>query len=1017
MNTACAMLLCFAASVVPCGSHIDEPGPSLVADDWIIRNWAVDEGLPESSATAMVQTADQYLWFGTFGGLVRFDGVKFVVFDPDNTPQLPSPSIVNLHADRRGRLWISTFEGLVVRDGERWLDFTNDPALGDKPAFIRTFAERENGSVLLTTFGGEIVECAEETLVRLPDPPGDPDEGYWGGVDDDGRWWAAQNKFVGSWDGKHWEAKLPLGDFQQVGNENAICGAARDGGLWVIVNDELRKYSHGVEVSRRKLSDVPLGVWSLFEDSRGTLWMPSYSVGLYSLPANGRMRCFQMIGAIPCRSYRFVFEDRERNLWIGTNASGLLRLTARRFHDLGTRGAFSAPVTSVARAAGDSVWVATYGDGLFRLDENGLTMSSFSGHAGFGFSISSVLTDLRGRTWVGLYYGFGLFVFDDTGGRYVREGQMVGGTVIALFEDSLGRVWVSGGEKVAAEAGDTAKVYGADEGLPAGEVVCFAEDRDGVIWLSNLSGVFRLAGDRFVEVLDSNGSPIRDVACLRCDGEGTMWLGSNRNGLLRWREGALATIGPESGLASKRVLGILDDGAGFFWMSSDRGVMRVARGELNAVADKFAARLKCQVFDTTDGLPTIECSGLRQPVCTRDAAGNLWFATTKGVGKVDLDRLRLDSTPPEVHVEEIKYRKPANGTGDSGAAAQTAGSPFTSRLELPAGSRGIEIHYTAPVFAAPAKALFEIQLEPVDTTWRKVGNRRVAYYDDLQAGQYRFRVRACNGDGVWNEVGASLQFSVLPYFWETLLFRVLFVIFLCGTVLAWAYRFRGRLIRRQALQAAFTHQLIARQEAERNRVASELHDSLGHMLLLVKNRLVLLAKRERHAASAGEQLDEVSADVTRAIAEVRSISQALRPSTLTQVGLTHAITWMVEELRSATDIDFVTELDDIDGVLAPEMEINLYRIVQEGLSNVVKHAAASRAVVRVAKHPSAVCVQIQDNGCGFDARRTRRKTQQSFGLTGMIERTNLLNGHVEWETAPGAGTRITVTVPVPGQPT
>jgi signal transduction histidine kinase/ligand-binding sensor domain-containing protein len=1015
MEAVFARLLCIPALMIASSSLQAEVNPALDTDSWIIQSWTVDEGLPESSATAMAQTPDQYLWFGTFGGLVRFDGVTFTVFDPDNTPQLPSPGIVNLHVDRQGRLWISTLEGLVVRDGARWLDFSDDPALADEPSHVRTFVDREDGDLLLTTFFGKIVACSGETLVQLPDPPGRPGVAYWGGVDDDSHWWAAQNQFVGIWDGQQWVRRLPRAALDNVEKENVTCAAARDGGLWVLVDADLRKFSHGIEVSRRQLSAAPLGVWSLFEDSQGNLWMPSYSSGLYQLPPDGQLRCHTEIGGIACRSYRFVFEDHERNLWIGTNANGLIRLTARRFRDYGSLGALAAPVTSVAPAPGGGVWVATYGDGLFRLDERGLTAVPLPRYERFRYSIASVLSDRQGRTWVGMYYDLGLYAFDGAGGRFVPEGQLVGGTVIALFEDSVGRIWISGGRKIAAVAGDVVNTYGPDEGLRAGEVVCFAEDRDGAIWLSNLGGVFRLAGDRFAEVCDAEGNAIPNVACLKSDDDGAMWMGSTRNGLLRWRDGALVTIGPESGLAVRRVLGILDDEAGCFWMSSNRGVLRVARSELNAVADERGTELSCLLFDSTDGLPTIECSGLRQPVSARDPKGRLWFATAKGVGMVDPAHFRLGETPPRVHIEKLVYRVAQSDSDHRGDRERSVAAPFPGFSRLPAGSRGVEIHYTAPTYAAPGKAHFQVRLEPVDPTWRDVGNRRVAYYDDLRAGEYRFRVRACSGDGVWSSADADLRFSVLPLFWETNWFRVLVVVGICGAASAWIFHFRGRLERQRATQAAFTRQLIERQEAERNRVVSELHDGLGHALLLIKNRLALLAGRDEHGTNAHGQFDAVSTDVTRAIAEVRSICQALRPGVLSQVGLTHAITWLIEELRSTTTIEFATELDNIDGLLAPEAEISLYRIVQEGLNNVVKHAGASQVTFTVTRRPAVISVLIQDDGCGFDARHKRSEPERSFGLTGMVERASLLNGRVEWESAPGAGTRVTVTVPVRGQ--
>lgn len=1011
MKDAAACVLGIAALALACAAARADSAAGPDSAEWLLRSWQIDDGLPDSSATAMVQTPDGYLWFGTFRGLVRFDGVRFAVFDPQNTPELPSPEVVNLHLDRQQRLWVSTYGGVVVRDGTRWLDFTDAPVLGQD--LVRTFAERNDGALLLTTFQGRVIEWNGETLRPLPQPPGEAGEGYWGGVDDDGHWWVAQNEFVGEWNGQAWVRMIPAAELAGVEREEIACCPARDGGLWLLCGNTLRRFVRDTEVVRRTLPEVPHGIWSVCEDDDGNLWMASYSHGVYQLPAHAPLRHWTEFAGTRQRTFRFVFHDQEHNLWLGTSGRGLIRLTTRRFHDFGTRDMLDVCVTSLTANPNGGLLVATYGDGLFQLDKEGLRRVNVPDLPGAGHFIQSVLADHAGRTWLGLFRG-GLFAFDHTHGQWVVGGEHKPMNFIALFEDTRERIWASDGGQAIMFDGQTTRVFGPDEGLPPGAVVCFAEDDAHVIWLTNYTGVFRIVDDRVVELRDATGHSFRDILCLKSDTDGTMWLGSASAGLLRWRDGVVRPVGPQQGLPVESVVGILDDGQGYFWLASGSGVVRAARRDLNAVADAQTPQLPCQLFNAGDGLPTMECTGMRQPVCLRDAGGRLWFATTKGVGMADPANFPLNAVPPNVHIENLRYHAPSQELGDHGQPNRTLAAPFAKVIRLPAGSRGIEIHYTAPSFAAPEKVRFQVQMEDVDPTWRDVGNRRVAFYDAPRPGPYRFRVRAANGDGVWNYEGASLDFVVLPYFWETGWFRVLAVLAVCGVVLGWAYRLHARDKHQQALQAAFTHQLIARQEAERSRVASELHDSLGHDLLLIKSRLALLAKGAACETDAGNQLEEVSADVTRAIGDVRTISRALRPSALTQVGLTHAITWMIEELRNATTIQFDTEFDTIDGVLTPEREINLYRILQEALNNVIKHAQATHVAVAITRKPATISIQVQDNGCGFDLRRLRAEKRPTFGLTGLAERAHLLGGRVDVTSAPGMGTRVIVTVPAQG---
>jgi hypothetical protein len=242
---------------------------------FLIDTWETEDGLPENSATAMVQTSDGYLWFGTFNGLVRFDGVKFTVFNPANTPELPSAGIVNLHLDQGGRLWISTLGGLVAFEGKQWRAFgTNEGWAGN---FVRTFAERASGDLLMTTFDGHVLEFVNGRFAPLPAPPGTPGQGYFAHGDEAGQWWVVQNRFVGHWDGQR---RIETVRLQELVADAIRCGTAPDGSLLLVVRQELRRYRRGAEVSRAPLAELPGAIWSVFEDSRTNVWIVTYDQGL-----------------------------------------------------------------------------------------------------------------------------------------------------------------------------------------------------------------------------------------------------------------------------------------------------------------------------------------------------------------------------------------------------------------------------------------------------------------------------------------------------------------------------------------------------------------------------------------------------------------------------------------------------------------------------------------------------------------------------------------------------------------
>jgi len=341
--------------------------------------------------------------------------------------------------------------------------------------------------------------------------------------------------------------------------------------------------------------------------------------------------------------------------------------------------------------------------------------------------------------------------------------------------------------------------------------------------------------------------------------------------------------------------------------------------------------------------------------------------------------------------------------------------PFPAKLTLPPGSRRLQVHYTALDFTAPEKVRFQTRLEPGDHDWQEVGDRRIAYYYDFHPGTYVFRVRAVNHAGVWNEAGASLAFTVRPHFWQALWFKALVLAGLAAVIYGGFRRRVVRLEKERVTQHAFTRQLILSQENERKRVAAELHDGLGQDLLLVKNRLALAAARQAAAAELTRQLDAATAATTRAIGEARAISHALRPAALEQVGLTKAIEWMVEQLGQGSATQFSTELDNLDGLLAPEMEIHLFRIIQEGLNNITRHAGAAQVILEVKREGAGLCVSLFDDGRGFDAEKRRHEPEArpGLGLASMVERAQYLGGRLDLQSAPGRGTRVTVRVPLP----
>lgn len=1005
--------------------------PSFLADPtYLIDTWETEDGLPENSATAMVQTPEGYLWFGTFNGLVRFDGVKFAVFNRSNTPQLPSDGVVNLHVDRIGRLWVSTYRGLTRLDGAQWRVFgTNDGWVGD---LARSFAERANGDLLVTTFDGKVLEYSSDRFTQLPTPPGREGAGYFGFADEAGVWWVVQQWFVGSWNGERWA--------EAAGVTNRIpriisAGRASDGGLWLFVaGPDLYKIRAGKQVQHVPLPHKLGSPWSISEDSRGNIWIATYDEGLSCVSSEGVLRRWNTSNGLSYNGTRFVFEDREQNLWVGTSGGGLQRFKPRRFRSYGDEsGLTERNVTSVSPDSDGGVWIATYGKGVFRWSAGAVKSVDPSPGRNALSLVNSVLADRAGRTWFGTW-GQGVGVLEASDFHRIPPEQTGGSNMLSLFEDTIGRIWAGGEREASVSDGNAFRLIKDEFGVAVPGIRCFAQDREGAVWVSNLEDLFRLEKDHFVKVLN-RGASLRDISSIKADADGTLWLGSQAGGLLCWRTGRFVQVNLGIlGQPSPRISGILEDEGGFFWMPSNRGILRVARNELLAAADGNGGHHVCPVLDVTDGLPSAECANSRQPVCGRDGSGRLWFATLKGVAMIDPTAFHLNPVPPNLVVEQVVYRIPSQGAGQSKSQDATVSPPknsspadevevrlvppFDRSLRLPAGSRRIEIQYTALNFTAPEKVRFQVQLQQGDKEWHDVGDRRIAYYYDFRPGNYVFRVRAANNDGKWNETGASLAFAIQPFVWQTAWFRTVVALMLAssggGGVWMWARARLRRAAEREKTAGEIRDlagRLITAQEAERTRLARELHDDLSQSLALLSVDLELFGQKPLSAPDQiNARMQVFSSQVKDLSSEVHRLSHELHPAKLEQLGLTAALRGFCKELSAAHQMAVHFEAGDVPRTLPNDVALCLYRITQEALQNVIKHSGAASAQVTLACAENEILLSVVDDGEGFDAATVQG--HGSLGLVSMRERVRLVRGRLSVESKRNEGTRVEVRVPL-----
>jgi signal transduction histidine kinase len=328
-------------------------------------------------------------------------------------------------------------------------------------------------------------------------------------------------------------------------------------------------------------------------------------------------------------------------------------------------------------------------------------------------------------------------------------------------------------------------------------------------------------------------------------------------------------------------------------------------------------------------------------------------------------------------------------------------------VRIEPGQSAIDIAYTAPVFRGADRLRFRYRLEGLDSNWTEAGMRRTANFSHIPYGEYTFRVIAANQDGVWNTEGAALKIVVVPPFYRTYWFYTLSAL-VAALFLGGAYFYRVRQLQTiNDERTHFTRRLIDSEENERRRIALELHDSLGQSLTIIRNRaLMSLTKTDEHETLI-EQMREISDASAAALRETRELARNLHPAQIEHLGLSAALATLVESIANGTSIALTKEIEDKIAPLTNDKAINIYRIAQESLSNIIKHSNANMAVVTLRQTDDWLTLIIEDDGTGFSA----ADSHSGLGLKGVHERAGIIGAQLKILSSPGKGTRITVSLP------
>jgi signal transduction histidine kinase/ligand-binding sensor domain-containing protein len=964
--------------------------PALTSAQYHFDTWTTDNGLPQNSVNSIVQTRDGFLWLTTNDGLVRYDGVRFTVFNAGNRTDLKTSRFGLLFEDQSGLLWIITEDNRLIRyaDG-RFKTCTTEDGLPDNR--VLRLRDETDGSVIIETAGGVI--WWKDGRFTAQDPfPARPYAGTGYEVRKGVSWHLDQTGLHRVENGRV-TADVLLSE--AVRSQIKSVYEDRQGDLWLgVAKGILMRWKEGQFTTYARKEGVPEGrINYLLEDRKGNLWLGLGDFGLLCFK-EGRFIQYTTKDGLAGNSVVAVYEDREGVLWIGTS-SGMSRLRDNIITSYSTADGLAANNTyPIHQDREGTIWIGAW-MGLTKYKDGVFTPGS-EPYKTREELVTALMTDREGSLWIGSYGGGVKRCKDGKITIYQAKEGLPNNIVRAIYQDRQGTMWFATQNGLAKYQDGVISVYTTKDGLSANAVNVILEDREGALWIGTQAGLSRYRDAQFNAYSQEQSLAGHTVRAIYEDHEGVLWIGTYDNGLVRLKDGKFTNVTIREGLFNNGVFQILEDARENFWISCNLGIYRVSKRELTEYAEGRIKTITSIPYGKRDGMLNSECNGGGQPAGIKAQDGKLWFPTQGGIAVVDPEAVPVSVQPPPVMIEQfLRNNEPV---------------AFRQTVEIPSDIENFEIHYTGLSFIMSERLKFKYKLEGLDTDWVDADTRRVAYYSHVSPGNYTFKVIAANRDGVWNLEGASVAIRIIPPFWKTWwFFSLVLASFAAVVLLGFKLRIR-QLERARRAQEAFSQQLISSQESERKRIAAELHDSLGQHLLIIKNSALLGLGTLQQQDRGKEQLDDISATASQAIEEVREISYNLRPYQLDDLGLTKAIEFIIDKVAGSSEIRFASALDRIDNLFSPEAEINIYRIVQESLNNIVKHSGASQAKVIIERRSRNVDLTIQDNGRGFNPEKSTRSERNGggFGLKGISERARMLGATYVIDSAAGEGTMITL---------
>jgi ligand-binding sensor domain-containing protein len=1030
--------------------------------DLRFEHLSVEQGLSNYAVTKIVQDKQGFLWFGTADGLNKYNGYEFAVYKsaPADPNSLPSQFIQTLYVDRKGNLWVGTVDRGLWRydpDADKFEHFESDPhnseSLTDKT--VNTILEDSQDELWIGTNAGlyryhrerdafiiyrhdpqDTASISSNVIVTICEASAASRKTeLWIGTGGGGinRYDREKNAFT------HYRHHSQ--NSSTLNSDNVVCiREDRRGVIWIGTDSGLNRYDRQTDTVARYRYDPadpyafgPAWVFDIYEDSHGTLWIGTIGSGLWRYEAASD-RFFRYVHdphdpySLSENRISCIYEDPASRdvMWLGTFGHGINRCNRRQ--EAFARYKLDAEVFAIWQDRKGDLWIGgTNSIGLLRYDRQGKLVRRHRQEPANPDSLGSNLVfaireDSRGDIWIGTVRG--LHRYDTKRDRFVRYNHEPINPAIpthnfvkAIYEDAAGEIWIGtagSGLSRLNRAKMTFTHFRHDPGNPQSlsdnNVSAISEDKNGDLWIGTFdNGVNRL--DRKTQTFtryrhdpnNPHGINANSICSLSADSSGYLWIGTSGSGLNRYdpHTGRFAHYTERDGLPDNSVNGILPDTHGNLWVSTDKGLSKLVLSrtrELVPSSDSIGERLGPQItafknYTVKDGLIN---NRFRFGACHKSRNGRLFFGGEGGVIAFYPDSLKDNPHVPPVVITGFKvFDKPL-------PIQQALFS--LDEIELSHRQNFFSLEFVALDYTVPAKNQYAYKMEGFDPDWVHAGGRRYASYTNVDPGAYVFRVKGSNGDGVWNEEGASIKIIITPPYWQTWWFRALAAMFV-GAIAFGVYRYR-------------VNQLL-KEERLRTRLAADLHDEIAGNLssIAMFGQIVedkVGAGLDRNA-SESQLLHRMITLAQESVTAIREIIWAIDPKPETIYDLLVRVHDLAVNACRAQNMilqfDEPTKEQLPATNLSPEQRKHLWLLLKEAINNAIKHSGGTELAIRARYEKGSLSISIADNGAGMNGSKPSTKFSGK-GLGTMQSRAEQLRGSLLVLPNPAGGTVVTVTAKI-----